>query len=159
LRNAFPAVVESNTVKKIGIASINESYVINALQFIDVIDEGGKKTQNTAPAVAEFRRTNDTSSVIGARQAAMLNELAALSGHGKLPIAKEGAKAKRQDCPVDKQKDHPLIAVVRQARSAQKWRYLLRFHISFFWGISLRSHRMVAIHYSKQQPHLQPHPT
>jgi len=44
LRRNFPATVNSDTVKKLGLASKNESYVINALQFIGVIDENGKRT-------------------------------------------------------------------------------------------------------------------
>jgi hypothetical protein len=44
LRKNFPATVNSDTVKKFGLAPKNESYVINALQFIRVIDEEGKRT-------------------------------------------------------------------------------------------------------------------
>ena len=44
LRKNFPAIVTSETVRKFGLASNNESYVINALQFVGVIDEEGKRT-------------------------------------------------------------------------------------------------------------------
>jgi hypothetical protein len=44
LRKNFPAIVNSDTVKELGIAPKNESYVINALQFIGAIDEEGKRT-------------------------------------------------------------------------------------------------------------------
>jgi hypothetical protein len=44
LRKSFPPTVNSDTVKKLGIAPNNESYIINALQFIGVIDEEGKRT-------------------------------------------------------------------------------------------------------------------
>ena len=44
LRKNFPATVNSETVKKLGVASNNESYVINALQFLGIIDEKGKRT-------------------------------------------------------------------------------------------------------------------
>ncbi len=44
LRKNFPATVTSETVKKYQIAPNNESYVINALQHIKVIDEEGKRT-------------------------------------------------------------------------------------------------------------------
>ncbi|MGO4726728.1 MULTISPECIES: DUF5343 domain-containing protein [unclassified Inquilinus] len=44
LRKNFPATVNSDTVRKLGVAPKNESYVINALQFIGVIDEEGKRT-------------------------------------------------------------------------------------------------------------------
>lgn len=45
LRKNFPATVTSDTVKKFSLAPQNESYIINALQFIDVIDQEGKRTQ------------------------------------------------------------------------------------------------------------------
>lgn len=45
LRKNFPATVTSDNVKKFGLASNNESYVINALQFIGVIDEEGRRTE------------------------------------------------------------------------------------------------------------------
>ena len=41
LRKNFPSTVTSDTVKKFSIASNNESYVINALQFIGVIEHKG----------------------------------------------------------------------------------------------------------------------
>lgn len=44
LRKNFPTVVTSDTVKKLGVAPKNESYIINALQFIGVIDQEGKRT-------------------------------------------------------------------------------------------------------------------
>jgi Family of unknown function (DUF5343) len=44
LRKSFPATVNSDTVKKLGLAPNNESYVINALQFLGIIDEEGKRT-------------------------------------------------------------------------------------------------------------------
>lgn len=45
LRKNFPATVTSETVKKFALAPNNESYVINALQFIGVIDEEGQRTE------------------------------------------------------------------------------------------------------------------
>jgi len=44
LRKTFPTTVTSETVKKLGVASKNESYVINVLQFLGLIDEQGKRT-------------------------------------------------------------------------------------------------------------------
>lgn len=57
LRKNFPANVTSETVKKLGLASNNESYVINALQFIGLIDEEGKKTEKGAEVLVHG---NDT---------------------------------------------------------------------------------------------------
>jgi hypothetical protein len=45
LKKNFPATVTSDTVKRFGLAPRNESSVINALQFIGLIDEEGKRTQ------------------------------------------------------------------------------------------------------------------
>ena len=45
LRKNFPATVTSDTVKKFGLAPQNESYIINALQFIGIIDQEGKRTE------------------------------------------------------------------------------------------------------------------
>lgn len=44
MRKNFPATVTSDTVKKLNLASKNESYVINVLQFLGLIDEQGKRT-------------------------------------------------------------------------------------------------------------------
>jgi hypothetical protein len=45
LRKNFPTSVTSETVKKFNLAPKNESYVINALQFIGALDGDGKRTQ------------------------------------------------------------------------------------------------------------------
>ncbi|WP_201296376.1 DUF5343 domain-containing protein [Sphingomonas sp. AX6] len=45
LRKNFPSSVTSETVKKFSLAPNNESYVINALQFIGVLDGEGKRTK------------------------------------------------------------------------------------------------------------------
>jgi hypothetical protein len=60
LRQNFPATVTSETVKKFGLASNNESYVINVLQFLGLIDDEGKRTDNGRDVMskhdeAEFR--------------------------------------------------------------------------------------------------------
>lgn len=44
LRKYFPPTVDAQTVKRFGLAPKNESYVINALQFIGLIDENNKPT-------------------------------------------------------------------------------------------------------------------
>lgn len=45
LRKSFPSLVDSGTVKKLGLASNNESSLIYILQFIGVIDAENKKTE------------------------------------------------------------------------------------------------------------------
>ena len=55
LRKAFPQTVSSETVKKLGLASNNESYVINALQFIGIIDSDGKKTAEASSVFSHHK--------------------------------------------------------------------------------------------------------
>ncbi|OHB64388.1 MAG: hypothetical protein A2Y76_02050 [Planctomycetes bacterium RBG_13_60_9] len=45
LRRAFPPSVTSDTVKKLGLAPKNESYLVNTLRFLGLIDEEGNKTE------------------------------------------------------------------------------------------------------------------
>lgn len=55
LRKAFPATITSETVKKLGLAPNNESYVINVLQFVGVIDSEGKKTPDAAKVFSNHK--------------------------------------------------------------------------------------------------------
>ena len=55
LRKAFPQNISSETVKKLGLAPNNESYVINALQFVGIIDENGKKTDQAAKVFSHHK--------------------------------------------------------------------------------------------------------
>ena len=55
LRKSFPGTINSETVKKLGLAPNNESYVINILQFIGVIDSEGKKTQEAAKVFSHHK--------------------------------------------------------------------------------------------------------
>lgn len=48
LRKAFPAQVTADTLKKLGIAPNNESYVLNILRFISVLDSDNKKSSSAA---------------------------------------------------------------------------------------------------------------
>lgn len=135
LRKSFPGVISSETLKKLGLAPNNESYVINVLQFVGVIDTEGKKTPEAAKAfsvhkdedfaaqfgtliqkaysslfelhgddawnldsnelITFFRQSDQTSAIIGSRQAATFKVLAGLSGHGDIPEpkAKKSTKA------------------------------------------------------------------
>jgi len=139
LRKSFPGVISSETLKKLGLAPNNESYVINALQFIGVIDAEGKKTPEAAKAfslhkdedfsaqfgalvqkaysslfdlhgndswnlnsdelITFFRQSDQTSAIIGGRQAATFKVLAGLSGHGDVPEPKPKKSAKAASAP------------------------------------------------------------
>jgi hypothetical protein len=46
LKRSFPPTVTADTIKKLSLASKNESYLINVLQFLGLITEDGKRTDN-----------------------------------------------------------------------------------------------------------------
>jgi hypothetical protein len=56
LRRSFPAQINSETLKKLGIAPNNESYIINVLKFLKIIDAEGKKVPTSASV---FSKHND----------------------------------------------------------------------------------------------------
>ena len=124
-RKTFPAAVNADTLRKLSIAPQNESYVINTLRYIGVIDGEGNKTPKATSAfnqhedtefqndfgamvkdaykelfeiygdtsweqsfdklIAFFRNADQTSDVVGRRQASTFQALAALAGHGEVP--------------------------------------------------------------------------
>mgnify|MGYP001055794909 CR=1 FL=1 len=56
LRKSFPSIVTADTLKKLGIAPNNETYIIGILRFIGVLDDGGSKTSS---ATSVFTQHND----------------------------------------------------------------------------------------------------
>ena len=124
-RNAFPTTVNANTLKKLGIAPNNESYVISAFRFLGFIDDNDKKTdaagtlfshhddETFAAAFAArvkksysglfelhgdkswsldndqlmsfFRGTDQTSAIVGKRQADTFRVLARFADYGDPP--------------------------------------------------------------------------
>jgi hypothetical protein len=148
LRKSFPAVVNSETLKKLGIAANNESYLINILRYVGVVDPEGKRTDQAGSVfsqhedakfasslavmiknaykdlfdlhgddawkldldklIAFFRSTDQSSAVVGKRQATTFQTLAALSGHAELlspattaksPAAKPSGKQAKVKLP------------------------------------------------------------
>ena len=55
LRRSFPREVTADTLRKLGIAPKNESYVINILRFLGVIDDEGKKVDTKANAFLQHQ--------------------------------------------------------------------------------------------------------
>ena len=49
-RKSFPGKVDAGTLKKLGVAPNNESYVLNVLRFLGLIDQEGKKTGEATKA-------------------------------------------------------------------------------------------------------------
>jgi Family of unknown function (DUF5343) len=55
-RKSFPQQINSDTLKKLGIAPSNESYVINILRFIGAIDETGSRTPQAEAAFSKHEQ-------------------------------------------------------------------------------------------------------
>lgn len=133
-RKSFPNSVTADTLKKLGFAPKNESYVLNVLGFLGLIDQEGKKTEVASDVfklhdddafteefsrvvrdaykelfelhgdeawaldsdmlIAFFRQSDDTTDLVGKRQASTFKILASLSGHGELRTSRKGAVKK-----------------------------------------------------------------
>ncbi len=158
LRSAFPAQVTAETLRRWSIAPNNESYIINILKFLGVIDDEGKKKADTAKAFLEhdektfqkkldglltsayaslyehfgtapwsidrdkligfFRTADESSSVVGQRQASTYLVLAGLAGHGEVPEPQSGVrKPTRQS---DGKKDGAARAVAARKPGSSK---------------------------------------
>ena len=154
LRKVFPQTVNSETLKKLGIAPNNESYLINILVFLGLIDGEGKRLdaghavmtthkeedfhkafggliQNAYAdlfgnfgedawkkdrdgLVTYFRQTDKTSDVVGRRQAATFQALAALAGHGEVASEpKARATAAKVKPPATKTAKRTAEAAIR----------------------------------------------
>lgn len=132
LRKSFPAAVSAETLKKLQIAPNNETYVLNILRFVGVLDAENKKTNEAAPIfnrhdeeefqqgfarlvekayhelfalhgagawglplnklIAFFRSHDNTSDVVGKRQASTFQMLASLSGKTNAAPSQAGAR-------------------------------------------------------------------
>lgn len=80
-RKSFPATVNAGTLKKLGIAPNNESYVLNVLRFLGLIDQESKKT---ADATKTFNLHDDAefSKALAALVSKAYSELFELHGEG-----------------------------------------------------------------------------
>lgn len=54
-KRSFPKEVTAETLKKLGVAPKNESYVINVLRFLGFIDDEGKKVEANATAFVQHK--------------------------------------------------------------------------------------------------------
>src|SRR6266496_231157 len=152
LRRSFPASVTADTLKKLGIAPKNESYLINILRFLSIIDEEGKRTAQAAKIfnvhenaefqtafgqvvkaayvdlfalhgdatwtldlnalITVFRPADQSSGIVGRRQANTFRTLAALSGHGEASAPKLRTSTK-----ASKGAGKPTIRSVKKVRT------------------------------------------
>lgn len=155
-RKSFPNNVDADTLRKLGIAPKNESYVINVLRFIGAIDAEGNKTSKATSVfskhadeefakafeemvreaysdlfslhtdaswnlssdklIAFFRSSDQTTDLVGQRQAATFQLLARFAGHGEAPAVKVpsptkvGAKQKPKAKPEEPASKPPVPA-------------------------------------------------
>lgn len=120
LRKSFPTIVDADLLKKLAIAPKNESYIINVVRFLGLIDDQGKGTaeankiftlhedqafqqafaavvkkaysglfdiykdetwtQAEGKLISYFRQTDQSSEIVGGRQASTFKALAAYAG-------------------------------------------------------------------------------
>lgn len=138
-----PAKVTAETFKKLGIAPNNETYIINILRFLEIVDAEGNKNAKAASVLVQhdeaefqkgfaelvqhaysglfelhgadtwtapidklisfFRNSDQTSDIVGRRQATTFQTLATISGKldGQLPKS-TSAKTKKANGPATK---------------------------------------------------------
>ncbi|MCB2102049.1 MAG: DUF5343 domain-containing protein [Rhodobacterales bacterium] len=146
-RRSFPAVIDASTLKKLGLASNNESYLINILRFLSLIDDEGKRTKIASEAfvlhkdddfqnslsdivrtsyseifdlhdedawtlddenlITYFRQTDQSTEIVGKRQALTFKALAGLSGKRELsaPRTTNPKKTKSESSNNNKRKN------------------------------------------------------
>ena len=140
LKKSFPGTFDADTLRKLGFAPHNESYIINTIRFLKLIDDKGARTDEAQKAftlhdstsfaaafsaivkesysdlfklhgdaawgldpaqlITYFRQTDQSSELVGTRQASTFRTLAIYAGqsmapaqHGK-PKASPNAKPK-----------------------------------------------------------------
>jgi hypothetical protein len=133
LRRSFPPSVTADTLKRLGIARNNETYIINILKFVKVLDSEGKKTPEASAAFSKhedsefqaalgalvegayrelfalhgeaawalpseklisfFRNADQTSGIVGQRQASTFQALAGLCGRARTSVAVKAPRA------------------------------------------------------------------
>lgn len=147
LKKSFPASLDAEVLKKLGFAPKNESYIINTVRFIKLIDEKGARTEkaqrtftlhdpssfskafsevvksaygdlfklhgdgawtlDNAKLITYFRQTDQSSEVVGTRQAATFRALAAYAGQVVAPAAAPRVKGKPAQIEKRKPKTTP----------------------------------------------------
>lgn len=144
-RSSLPAKIDAAVLKKLGIAPKNESYLINILRFLSVIDDEGTSTPEgrtaftqhddaafakkfgelikkaysdlfslhggktwelkTDALITYFRQNDQTTTIVGGRQATTFQILAAFAGHGEVPSVRTSTPPKaKTDSSITKPK-------------------------------------------------------
>ena len=143
LRSSFPTALTADTLKKLGYAPKNETYIISTLRFLGLIDKDGNKMDaagkifslhqdkdfqknfsqlvstgykelfalhgektwdlDSSQLITFFRQNDQSSAIVGKRQANTFLTLSGLSGHHELPEVKSTTKIDNGANPKKKQ--------------------------------------------------------
>lgn len=134
LKKSFPAIFDADVLRKLGLAPQNESYILNTLRFIKLIDDKGARTAegqktftqhdstafekafsdlvksayadlfkihgdaawtlDSARLITYFRQADQSTELVGTRQASAFKALAIYSGKAEAPASSSRAKTK-----------------------------------------------------------------
>ena len=79
LRSSFPASLTADTLKKLGYAPKNETYIISTLRFVGLIDKDGAKTE-AAGKIFSLHQDKDFQKAFGQLVTTAYKELFTLHG-------------------------------------------------------------------------------
>lgn len=136
-RKSFPSTVDASTLKKLGLAPNNESYLINILKFLKLVDDDGNRTDQASNAfvlhkdddfqnafseivkiaykdlfelrnddawtldeedlITYFRQSDQSTEIVGKRQAVTFKALAGLSGKREISAPRTSSAPKVQN--------------------------------------------------------------
>lgn len=139
LKKSFPANLNAGVLKKLGFAPKNESYIINTVRFLKLIDDKGARTDEAqktftlhdassfqkafseivktaysdlfslhgdgawslddSKLITFFRQTDQSSELVGSRQAGTFKALAAYAGHADLAASQKVKTSKHDTKP------------------------------------------------------------
>ncbi|HWX67829.1 MAG TPA: DUF5343 domain-containing protein [Rhodanobacter sp.] len=161
-RKSFPTPVSADTLKKLAIAPNNESYLLNILRFVGILDADGNKSATasavfnqhedadfqegfgklvkaayadlfslhgddawslpTNKLISFFRNSDQTSAIVGQRQASTFQALAVLSGKldgnaTKVISAPPNHAKAAKKATSDQSKKPPVVAVKSKAHA------------------------------------------
>lgn len=157
LKKSFPNSLDADVLKKLGFAPQNESYILNTLRFLKLIDESGTRTQaaqktftlhdsasfseafseivkvayadlfklhgeeawglESAKLITYFRQTDQSSELVGTRQANTFKALAGYAGKLQTPAPTPRAKTRAASSPKPKAKPPGEVAAKKDHRS------------------------------------------
>lgn len=89
LRKSFPPTIKADTLKKLGFAPKNESYVLNILRFLGIIDQDGNKTE-LASKVFSLHEDAAFSTAFGKLVSKAYSDLFGLHGDDAWSLAPDG---------------------------------------------------------------------